>query len=72
MAIPHFVYLVLKMPAPRGVLSLRANIATAYACEKESLALTEALDLSARMKDCLIESKKLPIEEQEVPTEEAP
>ena len=46
MAVPHYAYLVLKMPSPAGVLSLRANLSVAYACETESLALAEATDLS--------------------------
>ena len=46
MAIPHYAYLVLKMPSPIGVLALRANHSIAYACETESLALIEATDLS--------------------------
>ena len=49
MAVPHYAYLVLKMPLPAGVLSLRANLSVAYACEIESLALTEATDLSIQM-----------------------
>ena len=32
MAIPHYAYLVLKMPSPIGVLALRANLSIAYAC----------------------------------------
>ena len=46
MAIPHYAYLVLKMPSPTGVLALWANLSIAYACETESLALAEATDLS--------------------------
>ena len=46
MAVPHYAYLVLKMPLPIGVLALRANLSIAYACEIESLALAEATDLS--------------------------
>ena len=46
MDILHYAYLVLKMPSPTGVLSLWANLSVAYACETESLALTEATDLS--------------------------
>ena len=33
MAIPHYAYLVLKMPSPSGVLALWANLSIAYACE---------------------------------------
>ena len=46
MAIPHYAYLVMKMPSPAGVLSMWDNLSVAYACETESLALTEATDLS--------------------------
>ena len=33
MAIPHYAYLVLKMPSPIGVLALRANLSITYAYE---------------------------------------
>ena len=46
MAVPHYAYLVLKMPSLAGVLALQANISIAYAYETESLTLTEATDLS--------------------------
>ena len=46
MAVLHYAYLVLKMPSPAGVLTLRANLSIAYACETESLALAKATDLS--------------------------
>ena len=46
MAIPHYAYLLLKMPLPAGVLALQANLSIAYAYEAESLNLTEATDLS--------------------------
>jgi hypothetical protein len=49
MAIPHYVYLILKMPTEKGVLSLRGNVLIAYNCEKEGYATAEALELSIRM-----------------------
>ena len=42
MVVPHYTYLVLKMPIEQGVLSLRANLDVAYNCEKESFALAKA------------------------------
>jgi hypothetical protein len=53
MAIPHYTYLVLKMPTKQGIISLCANLDIAYACEKESFVLTEAVDISIHMQDCL-------------------
>ena len=46
MVVPHYAYLVLKMPSPAGVLALWAILSIAYTCEIESLALAEAIDLS--------------------------
>ena len=46
MAVPHYAYLVLKMPSPDGVLALWANLSITYTYEIESLALAEATDLS--------------------------
>ena len=46
MAVPHYTYLLLKMPSPAGVLALRANLSIAYACETENLTLVEATNLS--------------------------
>jgi hypothetical protein len=33
----------------QGILSLRANLDVAYACEKESFVLAEAVDISIHM-----------------------
>ena len=56
MAMPHYTYLVLKMPTEQGVLSLCANLDIAYSYEKESFVLAEATDISIRMQDFLASS----------------
>ena len=55
MAIPHYTYLVMKMPLSVGVLALWANLSIAYAYETESLALAEATDLSIQMDSVVAE-----------------
>ena len=72
MAIPHYTYLVLKMPSPIGVLSLRANLSIAYACETESLSLTEATDLSIQMSSMVNDAKTVPADDLEIPSLEPP
>ncbi|XP_066361327.1 uncharacterized protein [Miscanthus floridulus] len=72
MAVPHYVYLLLKIPTEKGVLTLRANVSTTYDCEREGLSITKALDLSARIQDCITNSNKVPVEEKEIPTQEPP
>ena len=67
MAVPHYAYLVLKMPSPAGVLSLRANLSVAYTCETESLTLTEATDLSIQMASVVAEAKMASADDMEIP-----
>ena len=66
MAIPHYAYLVLKMPSPVGVLALRANLSIAYACKTESLTLIEATDLSIQMASMVAEAKTTPTDDMEI------
>ena len=35
MAVPHYVYLLLKMPGNTGVLSLRGDLLKSFECDKE-------------------------------------
>ena len=59
MAMPHYDYLVLKIPIEQGILTLGANISTTYDCESEGLAIAEAMHISARMEACIADSKKV-------------
>ena len=68
MAMLHYVYLVLKFPTKKGVLTLCANVSTTYDCEREGLTIAEAMDLSARMEVCITDSMKIPAEEQAILT----
>jgi len=36
MAVPHYSYLVLKMPTEKGVLTVRGNVYTAYTYEEKA------------------------------------
>ena len=72
MAVPHYAYLMLKMPSPIGVLALRANLSIAYAYDTESLALVEATDLSIQMASVVTEAKTVPANNMEIPELEPP
>jgi hypothetical protein len=60
MVVPHYRYLVLKMPMEKGVLTLRGNVFVAYTCEEDSFRVAEAHDLSLRMAAMTMEYKKTP------------
>ncbi|XP_066365272.1 uncharacterized protein [Miscanthus floridulus] len=72
MAIPHYVYLVLKMPTPARLLALQANLSITYACEIESLSLAEATDLSIQMASMVTNAKMVPADDLEIPALEPP
>ena len=72
MAISHYVYLVLKMPSPIGVLALWANLSIAYAYKTESLNLTEATVLSIQMASMVTDAKTVPTDDLEIPALEPP
>ena len=59
MAVPHYSYLVLKMPTEKGVLTIRGNVYTAYTCEEESFKITEAIDLSIRMAETAAQAAQI-------------
>jgi len=60
MAVPHYSYLVLKMPTEKGVLSVRGNVYTTYTCEEESFKITDAIDLSIRMAETAAQATQIP------------
>jgi hypothetical protein len=72
MAVPHYRYLVLKIPKEKGVLTLRGNVFVAYTCEEDSFRVVEAHDLSQRMAAMTMEAKKTPPNQLEIPELEAP
>jgi hypothetical protein len=66
MVVPHYSYLVLKMPTEHGVLTLRGNVYTAYTCE-EGFKVAEATDLSIHMEQTLVAATKTPADHLEIP-----
>lgn len=59
MAIPHHTYLVLKMPAPKGVLSIYGDVETSYKCDTEAIQLAEAIEYSTNTTMMLAEAQKV-------------
>jgi hypothetical protein len=72
MAVPHYSYLVLKMPTKQGVLTLRGNVYTAYTYEEESFKVAEATNLSIRMEQTLVDASKIPVGQLEIPEHQVP
>jgi hypothetical protein len=52
MAVPHYVYLLLKMPRQSGVLTLRGNLKKSYDCNQEAIqyaSITHVPDASGKV-----------------------
>jgi hypothetical protein len=71
MAIPSHTYLLLKMPAPKGVLSVYGDLQTSNACEVENIKLSDTLERSKNLVLVAQASKNLPADQQHIPANES-
>jgi hypothetical protein len=51
MAIPQYAYLVLKMPGPRGIISIRGDVKWAFDCDMESSETVDRLTAFAELQE---------------------
>ena len=72
MAVPHYSYLVLKMPTEKGVLTIRGNVYTTYTCEEESFKVTKAIDLSIWMAKTVTQAAQIQPNQLELPEQQTP
>jgi hypothetical protein len=49
MAVPHYAYLVLKMPGPNGAISISGDVKRAYDCDRESYETVDRLLASTEL-----------------------
>jgi hypothetical protein len=61
MAITHYAYLILKMPGPHDVISIRGDFKWAYDYNKESYEMTNRLMGLQELKKALAESPPDPV-----------
>ena len=67
MVVPHYSYLVLKMPTEKRVLTIRGNIYTTYTYEEERFKVIEAIDLSIRMAETVSQASQASSDQRVVP-----
>ena len=60
MVIPNHTYLLLKMLAPNGVLSIRDDIQTSHSCEMENINTAEAMEGCSNQASVAQAAKALP------------
>jgi hypothetical protein len=67
MAVPHYTYLVLKMPSPAGVLSLQGDLKISFDCDTEVVELAATNQVPNAMMEIYAASKKLAPSEPDIP-----
>jgi hypothetical protein len=67
MAVPHYTYLVLKMPSPTGVLTLQRDLKISFDCDTEAVELAATNQVPNAMMEIFAASKKLAPTELEIP-----
>jgi hypothetical protein len=67
MVVPHYTYLVLKMPSPAGVLSLQGDLKISLDCDTEAVELAATNQVPNAMMEIYVASKKLASTELEIP-----
>jgi hypothetical protein len=67
MAVPHYTYLVLKMPSHGGVLSLQGDLKISFDCDTEAMELAATNQVPNAMMEIYAASKKLAPTELEIP-----
>jgi hypothetical protein len=67
MAVPHYTYLVLKMPSPAGVLSLQWDLKISFDCDTEAVELAATNQVLNAMIEIYAASKKLAPTKLEIP-----
>jgi hypothetical protein len=67
MAIPNHTYLVFKMPALNGVLSIYDDLKTSHSCEMENIELSEALEISRNVVLLAEAAKEIPPKDLQIP-----
>jgi hypothetical protein len=67
MAVPHYTYLVLKMPSPAGVLSLQGDLKISFDCDREAVDLAATNHVPNSMIEIYAALKKLAPSELDIP-----
>ena len=68
MAIPHYPYLLLKMPGPNGVLSLRSDLKRAFDCNVQAIQIVAKAQADNGRKEIATIAAETSQEELQIPS----
>jgi len=67
MVVPHYVYLLLKMPGNTGVLSLRGGLLKSFECDKEAIVHASSIRAPSSVSEILAAAKELSLNRDSMP-----
>jgi len=71
MAIPHYVYLLLKMPDKTGVLTLRGDLLKSYEYDREAIDYASNIRIPSTASKVLTAAKELSLSKDLIPTKKS-
>ena len=71
MAVPHYVYLLLKMPGNTRVLSLRGDLLKSFECNKEASVHVSAIRVPSFVSEILAAAKELSLNKDSMPSKKS-
>ena len=70
MVVPHYTYMLMKLPGPNGIISLRGGVHRSFDCDQESCTLAENIQAKVDRDSIRLTAAALQ-EEGEVPAKKA-
>jgi hypothetical protein len=67
MAVPHYVYLLLKMPGKTGLLTFRGDLKKSYDCDEEAIEFAATSRMPEPSVEVFVAAQKLTDSEMEIP-----
>ena len=71
MAVPHYAYLLLKMPCNTGVLSLRGDLLKSFECDKEVIDHAATIRVPSSVSEILAAAKELSLNKDSTPSKKS-
>jgi len=71
MVVPHYVYLLLRMPEPAGVLSLRGDLRKSFGCDQKAIQCTTSSRVPDTTGEVLASAQQLSESGMEIPTKKS-
>ena len=65
MVVPHYVYLLLKMPGNTWVLSLRGDLLKSFECDKEAIVHASSIWVPSSVSEILEAAKELSLDNKD-------